>query len=435
MSVPAAPSTARVTVVGLLSLAVAMGIGRFVMTPLLPMMRDDGSLAVVEAGWLAAAHFLGYWLGAVTVAWPAMAPRGQLRAALLAVAVATLGMGLTDDFHAWLVLRGLAGVASAWVLILVGNHAVGYLAAVGRPMRRGWVFAGVGFGIMLAGLGCLALMWGGIASARAWQVIGGVTGIAAAVLCLVLGPEYPAARPAMARRGTRRRPLDWRLVVAYGAMGTGYIVPATYLPLMAQAAAPAPLVFGWAWPVFGAAAMVSTVLAQRLLRHMAGRRLWAFCQVVMAAGCLMPAVWPGFMALIAGGLAVGGSFMVITMASMTEAHRMAPPGDVGRHVAMLTAAFATGQMIGPPAAGWLHELTGGFQVSLLATGVLLVLTAGLLLVGEAPLQQSDGTQRQRRQHQAGGGRPDHQVERTGHLQQPAGESRVEGGAEEIEGVE
>ncbi len=55
----------RITLVGLVSLALAMGIGRFAFTPLLPMMREDGLVSITDGGLLASVHFLGYWLGAV----------------------------------------------------------------------------------------------------------------------------------------------------------------------------------------------------------------------------------------------------------------------------------------------------------------------------------------------------------------------------------
>ena len=54
------PSVIRITLVGLFSLAIAMGIGRFAFTPLLPLMQDDGLASITDGGLLAAVHFLGY---------------------------------------------------------------------------------------------------------------------------------------------------------------------------------------------------------------------------------------------------------------------------------------------------------------------------------------------------------------------------------------
>ena len=98
---------------GLIALAIAMGIGRFAFTPLLPMMEDDAGLSVVAGGWLASANYAGYLLGALSAMRLPARPARALRAGLVAVCAATLLMGFTESFMGWLVLRALAGVASA----------------------------------------------------------------------------------------------------------------------------------------------------------------------------------------------------------------------------------------------------------------------------------------------------------------------------------
>ncbi|MCP5373091.1 MAG: YbfB/YjiJ family MFS transporter [Hyphomicrobiales bacterium] len=367
----------RLILAGMAALALAMGIGRFAFTPLLPPMRAEGLVTLSGGGVLAGVHFAGYLMGALAGPWAGARPRAVLVGSLLAIAAATLAMGLTDSFLAWLALRWLCGLCSAFVLVLVGGHLVSRLA--GRDGAQGWVFAGVGAGIALAGLGALALMAAGAGSARGWQGFGAASLVLAVVLALVLGPQLPA-RGAVARRGGGgRAPLSWPLVLAYGAMGLGYIIPATYLPVMARESVPDPLVFGWSWPLFGLAAFASTPVAARLRRRFAARRVWAVGQVVMAGGLLAPALWPGLAAIVAGGVAVGGTFMVITMAGMQEAHRVAPPDDALRHIAAMTAAFAAGQMAGPPLAGLVHDAGGGFAGPLAVTALVLLATAAGLV--------------------------------------------------------
>lgn len=372
---PPSSSQFRITAVGLVSLALAMGIGRFAFTPLLPMMREDGLLTIADGGVLASVHFLGYWLGAVFAARIARPPRTLLRFSLLAIALATLGMGVTDDFRVWLVLRWIAGVCSAWTLVLVSNYTVKHLARHGGAGLQGWVFSGVGAGIAVAGLACLAFMVGGVGSAASWRIMGAVSLVTVLALALSMGPEIPAVRPAARLRESERTPLDWRAVVAYGAMGIGYIIPATYLPVMAREIVQSPLIFGWSWPVFGAAAFVSTILVAAFRKRYSNRRIWATSQVVMAAGVVLPVVYPHILTIIAAGLCVGGTFMIVTMTGMQEAHRIAPEGDVMRHIAAMTASFATGQMIGPVFAGFLFDLTQSFAPSLIVTGAALVVTA------------------------------------------------------------
>ncbi len=376
---PPDTTSMRIALVGLVSLALAVGIGRFAFTPLLPMMQADGLVGIAGGGLLASVHFLGYWLGAAVAARLPWAPRTGLRLSLILIALTTLGMGLTESFPAWLALRFIAGLASAFILVLVSTFIVKRLAETGRAGQQGWVFSGVGAGIAVAGLGVLALMAGGIGSAASWIVFGIAALAVALAVCYRLGAEVPNGRPEARHAAAARTPLDWRLLLAYGAAGLGYIIPATYLPIMARASVPSPLVFGWSWPVFGLAAFLSTLLAARLHARFSNRRVWAVSQGVMALGLILPAVQPHLASIMAAGVAVGGTFMVVTMAGLQEVHRTVPPEDALRHVAAMTAAFATGQIIGPLFAGLLYDLTLSFTPALIATSLLLMATAASLL--------------------------------------------------------
>ena len=63
----------RVAFAGLAALAVAMGIGRFAFTPMLPMMQDDAGVSLAQGGYLASANYLGYLAGALWAMRPARA--------------------------------------------------------------------------------------------------------------------------------------------------------------------------------------------------------------------------------------------------------------------------------------------------------------------------------------------------------------------------
>ena len=366
--------TGRIALTGFVALVFAMGVGRFAFTPLLPMMLTEGQVSIADGGLLASVHFLGYAMGAMLAVYLRSSPGTELFASLVAIGVATLAMAVTESFAVWMLARWIAGLCSAFVLIVVSNHIVQQLAKARQTGLQGWVFAGVGSGIALVGLLTLGLMTSGLSSRIGWQICGAATLAAAAMLSL-LHVQLQPSRSQPGHQSATRSPLDWTRIVPYGAMGAGYIIPATYLPVMAQQAVSSPLMFGWSWPVFGTAAAVSTLIAARLGRRMSNREVWMTSQLVMATGLMLPALWPHIATVVLAGICVGGTFMVITMAGMKEAHRIAGDGGARRLIAAMTAAFAFGQMVAPVLAGWVYESTNSFSYPLILASILLIATA------------------------------------------------------------
>lgn len=337
--------------VGLAGLASAMGVGRFAFTPMLPLMQSAGLLDLAQGAWLAAANYLGYLVGALACTFWPPPPRQAIRLGLAAVALTTLAMAAPGGLALWLLLRFAAGVASACVLVGVSAWALATLAALGQGSRAGVVFAGVGTGIAAAGLVGLAAGVTALAPAPTWLLLGGASTLVAVAAWWAL----PAGGDALARAPAAPAPIGangWRLVLCYGLFGFGYIVPATFLPAQARALVGEPALFGWVWPAFGLAAALSTLLASALCRDAAPRRLWAAAQLVMTAGLLAAAWRASLVALMVCAVCVGGTFMVMTMAAMQEARRVAGAG-APRLMAAMTAAFAAGQLLGPFTIGWL----------------------------------------------------------------------------------
>ncbi len=374
---PLAP--ALLALAGALSLAVAMGIGRFAFTPMLPLMLGEGLLDVAQGGWVAAANYAGYFAGALT------ASRMPLRAGALAVlallATAALTAAMAGPLSAiWLPLRFLAGVASAWVFVATSVWCLGALAEQGASRVSGWVYAGVGSGIALAGLHCLLAAAAGVRSASLWLQLGGLALLLALPAFWVIARLPPSTGAATSRLagvgshggGTRG------LVVCYGIMGFGYSLPATVLPVLARTVVDDPLVFGLAWPVFGVTAALSTLLASRLLQGTKRQETWAACQMLMGLGVLLPALWANLWTIAASASLVGGTFMVITLAGVHEMRARAPV-HAARLVGRITAAFALGQIAGPVASALLLRVgPQGLAIALAAGAAALFATGAWL---------------------------------------------------------
>jgi predicted MFS family arabinose efflux permease len=366
----------RVALAALVALAVSQGIGRFAFTPILPMMQQDSGLSVPEGAWLASANYLGYLVGALWAVRLRFPARAVIRAGLAVIGASTLAMALHQGFLLWVMLRALAGIASAWVLVFVSAWTLERLAMLGRANLGGVVYSGVGAGIVVAGAACLVLMNLHAGSSAAWTSLGIAALAATAAVWPVFGSSG-AARAAPPAQGPERRSGEfWHLVLCYGAYGFGYIIPATFLPVMAKEVVPDPALFGWAWPVFGAAAVASTLIVQRARRS--NRAVWAASHLVMAAGVVVPLVLPGLAGIIVSALCVGGTFVVITQAGLQEARAIAGPGARAL-IAAMTSAFALGQIVGPLAVSALVRATGGFSAALVFAAALLAVSALALL--------------------------------------------------------
>jgi MFS family permease len=336
---------------GLVALAIAMGIGRFAFTPLMPLMIRDGTLdAATGAGW-AAANYVGYFLGALTASRFAGNPRRGLLWSLLGVAVTTLAMaavGAQAPAGLGAGLRGAAGVFSAWALVCASAWCLAELARRRAASAGAWIYTGVGLGIALAGL----LSWlGGRQSAEwLWLELGLIAAAGALGVAITSRGQGTAAPTASVREAAAVAPLrrgrEWALVLCYGTFGFGYIVPATFLPAMARELAPDPLVFGLTWPLFGLAALLSVAGVARFLPHGSRRRIWALAQGIMALGTALPVLVPSLPAIAASAVLVGGTFMLATMAGLQLA-REARPDNPTPLLARMTAAFAAGQIVGP----------------------------------------------------------------------------------------
>lgn len=376
---PAAAISAYVaTLVAGLGLASAMGIGRFAFTPLLPLMQHSFDLSLRQGAWLASANYIGYFLGALGSYVFDPEPGRSARLSLLAIAVLTIATGLTHSFPAWVVLRLLTGVASAYALVGISTWVLEVLARSASRALYGWVFAGVGAGMLLAGLvGLAAGVWRQSPD-RAWLALGACALAVCAYAWRPLNASSRTRAPGRPQGGGAGLGLQgWVLVACYGVFGFGYIIPATFLPAFARQLIDDPAVFGWIWPLFGLVSALFAVACARLFGHLRPRLVWACGHVVIAAGVLAPAVAPGLAAVVFSTICVGGTFMIVVMTGTREAHRVAGVHSA-RLIAAMTTMFAIGQLLGPLAIPAGPLSTAVFYPSVGAACLMLATAVALL---------------------------------------------------------
>jgi len=378
------PSHLRVVLGGALLIAAAMGIGRFAYTPLLPPMVEGFDWTVAQAGDVASANYLGYLLGALLASW--LPARGGVWPWLLAGAaatVATTGAGMwVEAYWPWLVLRFASGVASALCMVFGAGVIMAWFAGRGRYDLGTAHLSGVGAGIVLSVLVIAALRGAGAGVAALWGALGAFSLLLAGLGLLLLrplagrparvaaaaGPAVPVAGdPAVLRRH----------IAAYGLFGFGYVVTATFIVAMARTVEAAAWLEPASWLAVGVLAVPSVWFWQRMALRFDIARALRIAYLLEAAGVLLAGFAAGPVAVLVGGALLGGTFAGITAVGLSAA-RAAAGRDVERALALMTASFGLGQLLGPLVAGRLAEISGGFGLpSLLAAG-LLALGAGLL---------------------------------------------------------
>ncbi|MFI1097896.1 YbfB/YjiJ family MFS transporter [Streptomyces sp. NPDC020917] len=447
-----------------------MGVGRFVFTPIIPLMQAQAGLSAGAGAHLATANYAGYLAGALAgILAPALVRSpAVLRASLLVLTGTLAAMPATHSTTAWLVLRLLAGIASALIFVIAVTSLHSHLRA--HPAHLpGWAFGGVGAGIALSGLLVLALH-----SAAGWRAAWWASAALAAALSAAAwslrpepapAPNEPVREPAppgggaVPRQGTSRdgdgAPAvspgrsagqvsvggsercggaagagrgrvgvgrgfrsagqvsvggsqrsggatgagrgrvgagRWFSVLfaSYTLEGVGYIVAGTFLVAAIGQSSP-----GWigsgAWVLVGLAAVPSSACWSWLGRRYARADLLLVALVIQAAGIALPALTGGVTAALVSAVLFGGTFIGISTLALAAGAELRFP----RSVALLTAGYSVGQILGPLVVtpmlhhGYHRALILASVVVLAAAGAAAVLRSGSARAAAVRMQAAD----------------------------------------------
>lgn len=387
-----------------LALATAMGIGRFAFTPLLPMMLADGVVDLPGASWLASANYLGYLVGALLctfqpLIWsrlktlPPVLSTTWLRGGLVATCILTLGMALHVP-ALWPWLRFAAGVASAFVFVFTSGWCLARLAERNASNLGGLMFTGPGAGIAISGVlasGMVALQW---KAAAGWLIFGVLACVLTAITWRTFGLKLATPAPVKTESAalsantttifTSRWHMIW-LAIAYGLDGLGYIITATFLPVIARQAMPGSAWLDLFWPLFGLAVIAGALISTRISLKGDLRYILAASYLMQAVGVIITVWLPTPLGFALGSLLLGLPFTAITFFAMQEVRRL-KPHSVASYTGLITAVYGLGQIVGPPLAAWLLSRSAtvgqGFNLALEIAASSLVLGA-FMFVGLA----------------------------------------------------
>jgi hypothetical protein len=166
--------------------------------------------------------------------------------------------------------------------------------------------------------------------------------------------------------------------VGYGVAGLGYIITATFLPVIARQMLPGSPWLDLFWPILGGGVIVGALIASRITRVRDLRWLLVVCYLCQAAGILLSLIMPNLGGFVLGSFLVGLPFTAITYFAMQEARRVRPL-RVASTMGLMTALYGLGQILGPPLATFmLHQAPSaavGFDWALQIAAASLLLGA------------------------------------------------------------
>lgn len=382
------PSLYGTLLAGGLLLLVVHGLGRFIFTPLLPYLVADGQVTAPQGAAVATWNYLGYLIGAIlAIRWHRIHHiRRMLPLFLLVHLVTTLILTQTDNLTAIAANRWLNGVANGVVFVQAPALILEWLVLRGRPDLSGLVYIGVGIGLLVSS---------GLVSGTATSLSGAERWWPALLLSVPLAwwgtvrlraLNVPDRAPDDTGRHLPNQPLLDRasipLFLSYAGAGLGYILPMTFLPLLASLELPA-----GHWLVDGTwlIAALFTIPASWLWNHLGARigdlRALRLNFLIQLLGVLAALVSPGPVGLVLCAALVGSTFLGTVLLTL-RIGRALHPQQGPRLSAALVALYGFTQMVGP----WLTKYwleAGGTLLSAFGIGVA-ALALGLVFAFLVP---------------------------------------------------
>ncbi|AHL76433.1 transporter [Stutzerimonas stutzeri] len=357
---PQRPALFPVLLAGATLLLVVHGLGRFVYTPLLPWLVEDGLLTVREGASIATWNYLGYLIGALlALRWHRVAQiRRSLPWALVVHVLSTLAQTQADSADALSALRLLNGISNGLVFVQAPSLILEWLARQRRVSSSGLVYLGACVGLILSSL-LVSLSNGVLVGAERWWP--------AALLSIPLAwwgwqqlsrLDMPDTQPAdESEHAPSGRLLDRAstpLFLSYAGAGMGYILPMTFLPMVARLQVePGDLLIESSWLVVALATLPSPWLWNRLGALLGDVLALRLSYVTQLLGVLAALLLTGAPGILLCAVLVGGTFLGTVLLTQRLA-RALHPHQGPRLSAALIALYSLTQLAGPWLTGiWL----------------------------------------------------------------------------------
>ncbi|HBH66138.1 MAG TPA: MFS transporter [Erwinia persicina] len=368
----------RIAFYGVLLLALGVGLCRFLYTPMLPAMLGEHIFTFPQLAWLASANYAGYLVGSLVFSWSGFhRPHSQHMVfifATLSVVLLFAMWGVTQISLA-LAVRFLAGVASA-ALMIFGSVTV--LHHTNNHRVTASLFSGVGVGILL-GNECVNVGISHHLTSYDLWFGAGLVGLVLLILLVILSPKAIAFTPESQQTQVRKSAVVswWQLIIIYGLAGFGYIIVATFLPLISHQLSDS-TISQHLWSLVGLA-IIPGCFFWLLMEYRFGITLSLMFNLILQAVCVLLSLnGHSPLLLILCCLGFGFTFMGTTALVMPLAKKLPVPSGINL-MALVTFTYGVGQVCGPLMTGWLHGHADPLRMSIIIGALALFIAALLCL--------------------------------------------------------
>ena len=364
---------------GIAALTIAVGIGRFSYTPILPYMISELNLTTTEAGLIASSNYLGYLLGSLIPIFPKFPKniRSIFIYSIFISIISLFAMGLTNTFEVFILIRFIHGIFSAFVLILGTSLIVSHVQKKGKIFLGTAHFSGVGLGMALSAivvsyLGFLNFTWDEL-----WFSIG----ILAIMLSFQIIKFTPIQKAEVKYnlKSKNKTSLGFSLItISYGLYGFGYVAFGTFISTMSRLTPGLEKTEPYVWFVVGVTGIPS-VFFWNWFGSKIGNDIGLFlANLILGLGVLFSVLINNEFGIFISCILFGLSFVPITSMCLLEGQKRFS-GSFIVSTAILTFSFSIGQMIGPYLSGLLTDYYNSFFFSMIISGIVLIFGSLLMI--------------------------------------------------------
>lgn len=322
----------------------AIGLARFAYTPLLPALIGAHWFPAGAVAYLGAGNLIGYLAGA-------MLARHLVKQVSLSIILRLMMVLATLSFFAcaqplsfWWFFgwRFVSGLTGGVLMVLAAPSVLVHVSHAQRGRAGGFVFAGIGVGIIAAGTLVPRLLHNGLGVT--WTGLGGLAVLLTIIAWFGWLPDHPTplAGPLRQRPSSAATPL-FLLYICYGLVAVGLVPHMLFLvDFIARGLHEGVQAGSHYWVLFGVGAVFGPVANGRLADRIGFRRALEVGYLIIGLAVLLPVLSDAPLALGVSSLIVGGYTPGIALLVLGRIHELQPHNISSQKTAwsMATTTFA-----------------------------------------------------------------------------------------------